>query len=109
MKVARAAGELERKPRAVALGTFDGVHLGHRAIVRAAVETGRTPTVLTFEPHPREVLGNRVELLATLERRLELLEEAGAAEGLVALYGKALRDRERAAALRKLVERLGSA
>jgi riboflavin kinase / FMN adenylyltransferase len=83
VNVARAPSELERRPRAAALGTFDGVHLGHRAVVAAAAETGRTPTVLTFDPHPREVLGNRVELLASLDRRLELLDEAGAGEALV--------------------------
>ena len=83
MNVARAPGELERKPRAVAIGTFDGVHLGHQAVVRQAVEAGGTPTVVTFHPHPREVLGYGVELLSTLERRLELLAEAGADEALV--------------------------
>jgi riboflavin kinase/FMN adenylyltransferase len=83
VKVARAPEELERRPRAVAIGTFDGVHLGHRALVRAAVEAGPTPTVVTFDPHPRSVLGNRVELLATLERRLELLADAGIEETLV--------------------------
>ena len=83
MRVAHAPAELERKPRAVAIGTFDGVHVGHRAVVRAAVEAGPTPTVLTFHPHPRDVLGYRVEQLATLERRLELLAELGVEETLV--------------------------
>jgi riboflavin kinase/FMN adenylyltransferase len=81
--IARNAGELERRPRAVAIGTFDGVHLGHRAVVRAAVDAGPVPTVVTFHPHPRTVLGNRVELLATLERRLELLAECGVEDVLV--------------------------
>ena len=35
MKVARVPSELERQPRAIAIGTFDGVHLGHRAVVEA--------------------------------------------------------------------------
>ena len=81
--IARAPGELERRPRAVAIGTFDGLHLGHRAVVRAAVAVGPTPTVVTFHPHPRTVLGNRVELLATLERRLELFAECGVEDVLV--------------------------
>ena len=81
--IARNAGDLERRPRAVAIGTFDGVHLGHRAVIRAAVEAGPVPTVVTFHPHPRTVLGNRVELLATLERRLELLAESGVEDVLV--------------------------
>ena len=78
MNVARSAAELAVVPRAVAIGTFDGVHLGHRAVVRAAVDAGAAARpVVTFHPHPRTVLGNRVELLATLERRLELLEGRG--------------------------------
>ena len=83
MNVARAPGELEPLPRAVAVGTFDGVHLGHRRVLEQTVEAGDRPTVVTFDPHPREALGNRVELLSTLERRLELLAEAGVEETLV--------------------------
>ena len=50
---------------------------------REAVDAGPLPTVVTFDPHPREVLGYEVELLATLERRLELLAELGVEETLV--------------------------
>jgi riboflavin kinase/FMN adenylyltransferase len=85
VKVAHRVGELDSRPRAVAVGTFDGVHRGHQAVLAAAVATGDglVPTVVTFEPHPRAALGNRVELLTTLERRLELLAAAGVAETLV--------------------------
>jgi riboflavin kinase/FMN adenylyltransferase len=83
VNVARQVSELAVVPRSVAVGTFDGVHLGHRAVVRAAVDAGLRPTVVTFHPHPRTVLGNRVELLATLERRLELLDECGVEDVLV--------------------------
>ena len=41
MNVARSPEELERRPRAVAIGTFDGVHLGHRAVIRAAVDADK--------------------------------------------------------------------
>jgi riboflavin kinase/FMN adenylyltransferase len=92
MNVARSPAELERKPRAVAVGTFDGVHVGHQAVVRAAVEAGPSPTVLTLHPHPREVLGNRVELLATLERRLELLADLGVTDTLVVEFTPAVAD-----------------
>jgi riboflavin kinase / FMN adenylyltransferase len=83
VKIARSPAELEPRPRAVALGTFDGVHLGHRRVLRAALDAGRTPTVVTFSPHPRTVLGNQVELLSTLDRRLELLDELGFEDALV--------------------------
>ena len=90
MNVVRRPAELERVPRAVAIGTFDGVHLGHRAVVRAAVDAGLRSTVVTFDPHPRTVLGNRVELLATLGRRLELLADCGVDDVLVVEFTPAL-------------------
>jgi len=83
VKIARSVSELERKPRAVALGTFDGVHLGHRRAIEAVLAAGLTPTVVTFDPHPRRVLGYAVEQLTTLERRLELLVGLGVEETLV--------------------------
>ena len=83
MRVARTAAELGCRPRAVAIGTFDGVHLGHRRVLEAAVAAGLASTVVTFEPHPRAALGYGVELLATLERRLELIAESGVEETLV--------------------------
>jgi riboflavin kinase / FMN adenylyltransferase len=83
VNVARQVGELEPKPRAVALGTFDGVHVGHRRVLDAALAAGLTSTVVTFDPHPRVALGYGVELLVALERRLELLAEAGIEETLL--------------------------
>ena len=86
MRIAHAPSQLERRPRAVAIGTFDGVHRGHRSVLRAAIDSGLEPTVITFDPHPRIAMGNRVDILTTLERRLELLAEAGVAETLVASF-----------------------
>lgn len=86
MKVAHVPADVERKPRAVAIGAFDGVHRGHRAVLETVVSTGLAPTVITFDPHPRIALGNRVELLTTLERRLELLGRAGVETTLVAAF-----------------------
>jgi riboflavin kinase / FMN adenylyltransferase len=83
VKVARSPQELAPAERAIAIGTFDGVHLGHRRVIEAALASGRQATVVTFDPHPRVALGNRVELISTLERRLELLEELGVGETLV--------------------------
>ena len=90
MTVTRELAALDRKPRAVAIGTFDGVHRGHQAVVRAAAASGLVPTVMTLDPHPRIVLGNRVELVTTLERRLELLLEAGAEDILVVEFNQEL-------------------
>jgi riboflavin kinase/FMN adenylyltransferase len=90
MKVARTPGEVERTARAVAVGSFDGIHRGHRAVFAAVVETRLLPTVVTFDPHPRIALGNRVELITTLERRLELIAESGIETTLVARFDTAL-------------------
>ena len=74
----------------VTVGTFDGVHRGHQAVLaeiaRRARARGLESLLVTFDPHPRIVLGNRVELLTTLERRLELLATAGIADTLVAAF-----------------------
>jgi len=91
MTVARTPEELEPARRAVAIGTFDGVHLGHRRVLDAARAAGLRSTVVTFDPHPRIVLGQPVELLATLERRLELLEAAGIDDVLVLRFDDELR------------------
>jgi riboflavin kinase/FMN adenylyltransferase len=83
VKVARSVVQLPREARAVAIGTFDGVHLGHRRVLDAAVAAGLAPTVVTFDPHPRIAFGYEVELLTTLGRRLELIGDAGIEDALV--------------------------
>ena len=90
MKVVRGPAELEPRPRALAIGSFDGVHRGHRSVLDVVRGTGLEPTVITFDPHPRIALGNKVELLTTLERRLELLDEAGIETVLVAVFDREL-------------------
>ena len=91
MNVARDPGALAPADRAVAIGTFDGVHLGHRAVIGAAVAAGDlVPTVVTFDPHPRLVLGRPVTLLSSVERRLDLLEECGVADVLVVPFDEEL-------------------
>jgi riboflavin kinase/FMN adenylyltransferase len=90
VNVARRPEELEHARRAVAIGTFDGVHLGHRRVIEAARAAHLRPTVVTFDPHPRVILGNRVELLTTTRRRLELLEELGVEDVLLLRFDAAL-------------------
>ena len=90
MNVARRADELEPARRAVAIGTFDGVHLGHRQVIEAAQGPGLRQTVVTFDPHPRKVLGAPVQLLTTTERRLELLAELGVEDLLLLRFDEEL-------------------
>ena len=88
--------EIVRDSRSVVTtGTFDGVHLGHRAIVAYLVERARAvggvPTVGTFSPHPREVItGTPVPLLTTLDERAEGLEALGVERFVVLPFSRAL-------------------
>ena len=90
MNVAREPEDLADARRGAAIGTFDGVHRGHLRVIDAARKVGLRTTVVTFDPHPRTVLGGEVELLATLERRLELLEAAGVEDVLVLRFDERL-------------------
>jgi riboflavin kinase/FMN adenylyltransferase len=90
MKVVRDPIDLPRTARTVAIGSFDGVHLGHRRVLDTAFETGLPVAVLTFDPHPRVLLGQPVELLTTLERKVELLAEYGVEEIVVLRFDRDL-------------------
>ena len=70
---------MEQK-RVIALGFFDGVHRGHRAILKKACrEKGMQTAAVTFESHPRAfVRGRAPDMINTFERRCTLLQEAGA-------------------------------
>lgn len=68
----------------VTVGTFDGVHAGHRAIMdtvlRKAEERNARSVIVTFDPHPREIINPGdagIKLLTTLPERREILEELG--------------------------------
>jgi len=73
----------DQKPSAIALGYFDGVHLGHRRVIQKAIDTAKAngwqSTVLTFDPHPREVLGQSgyTRYLTPLTDKLEQFEKMG--------------------------------
>ncbi len=70
-------------PSVVTIGNFDGLHIGHREIMRRVVsiagERGLTPTVLTFDPHPARVLApdRAPKLITTIAQRLRRFEAAG--------------------------------
>jgi riboflavin kinase / FMN adenylyltransferase len=108
VRVAHRPEQLPTGERAVALGSFDGVHLGHQRVLEAARSAGPVSTVVTFWPHPRLVLGNRVELLSTLERRLELLEQQGVDEVLVVEFTPELASVEPEEFCDSLLRRIGA-
>ncbi len=80
----------------VSVGVFDGVHLGHQAILAANVAHARalsaTPTVVTFRHHPKGVLlGRAPRTLTNLEHRLELFRRAGIAHTVALTFDEDLR------------------
>lgn len=75
------------RPRRVALGEFDGVHLGHREVIAGS------DTVVTFEPHPRLVIrpDDPPKLLTTLEAKAERIAELGVDELVVVPFDERVR------------------
>lgn len=81
------------RPTAVAIGNFDGLHLGHLAILRLLVEQARASDllslVLTFSPHPEKILGQeKVLMIQTLAQRLAGLKKFGLDVVLVAPFDR---------------------
>ncbi|HTY11310.1 MAG TPA: riboflavin biosynthesis protein RibF [Bacteroidota bacterium] len=90
MKIVRSLPELSHnKDSVISIGTFDGVHLAHQKIIREVIQraqerSGRS-VIITFDPHPKEVVGKqsgdnergRVQLLTTNEEKLELIANLG--------------------------------
>ncbi len=82
MKIFRGIQELQsEKPCAVTVGTFDGIHRGHRLIIEKLIKVARDrdlhSALLTFDPHPRQVLlgADKVRLLTTTDEKLQLLRQ----------------------------------
>jgi riboflavin kinase / FMN adenylyltransferase len=81
--------DAEGRRRKVAVGEFDGVHLGHREVIRGA------DTVLTFEPHPLQVIRPEAapKLLTSLDRKVELLDGLGVEELVLIEFDRAFAQR----------------
>lgn len=82
-----------RSDSILTVGTFDGVHLGHRMIIqdmiRRAEETGGLSTLITFDPHPREVLFQQsLPKLTTIDERAEILSSLGLCRMVVLPFTK---------------------
>ena len=112
MKVRGLTGDGKNRPSAITVGSFDGVHLGHQAILKQVLsharDKGLSAVAVTFDPHPRQVLGKGnqpIALLTTLEEKLALFESMGFEEGVVIPF-----DRNFAAlSSREFVEKLNTA
>src|SRR4029450_13489987 len=82
------------RPTVLTLGVFDGLHLGHELIMKTVVEraraVGATPTVITFEPHPRAVLHpeSAPPLLQTFDQKIEALGVLGIEQTIIIRFTK---------------------
>lgn len=109
LEQARRAGPC--RGGALAIGVFDGVHRGHAQLLQAArrVAGGHSAVAVTFFPHPAAVLRPEAAppLLATLDRRLELLAEHGMDATLVLPFTRQLADWTPEEFVERLVDALG--
>jgi riboflavin kinase/FMN adenylyltransferase len=97
--------EVAGRPRRVAVGEFDGVHLGHREVIAGS------DTVLTFEPHPLAVIRPQAtpKLLTSLEQKAELVQALGVEELVVIEFDEVFSAQSPAHFIdHVLVERLGA-
>lgn len=80
------------KPSAVTIGVFDGVHLGHRAIIKRCIEKAKSiggcSVVITFDPMPEEVLtpGRAPARITTLDQKIRLIDRLGVDELIVLAF-----------------------
>ena len=86
-------GDAGPVPTVVTIGNFDGVHLGHQALIRRVVEDakvlGAASALLTFHPHPQAVLrSHQVPILTSLRLRLRLFEQLGLDQACVIPFTK---------------------
>lgn len=85
-------GRIRRRPRAVAIGIFDGVHLGHRKIIaKITRRRGEVPAVVTFDPHPGKILHPKEfhpTILMSLDHRLKVLGSLGVREVFVIRFNR---------------------
>jgi riboflavin kinase/FMN adenylyltransferase len=97
--------EVEPRPRRVAIGTFDGVHLGHQAVIEGA------DTVLTFEPHPLEILHPAAlpKLITPFAVKRDVIEGLGVRELVVIPFDEEFAQRSAEEFIEHvLIERLGA-
>jgi riboflavin kinase / FMN adenylyltransferase len=96
MQVLRSIPELAhlRGPLFLAIGVFDGVHLGHQAVISTSAEHARssdgTPVVVTFDPHPEKVLRPEAapHLLTATPHKLALIRNLGVGHLLIVTFDK---------------------
>lgn len=101
-------------PQAIAIGNFDGMHLGHQALLRQLVAYAQTykitPAVMTFEPHPREFFmpQNAPARLASMREKLEYFAECGVQHVYVQRFNQTFAAQSPAAFMQVLRQQLNA-
>jgi riboflavin kinase/FMN adenylyltransferase len=101
-------------PQAIAIGNFDGMHLGHQALLRQLIAFTQTykitPAVMTFEPHPREFFmpQNAPARLASMREKLEYFAECGVQRVYVQRFNRAFAAQSPAAFMQVLRQQLNA-
>lgn len=94
MQILRHIPSTTQAPCALAIGNFDGMHLGHQALLQTLMQTAQAqhliPAVMTFEPHPRELFtpDNAPSRLCSLREKLEYFANAGAERVYVCAFNQ---------------------
>ncbi len=112
METFRSISELSklRGPLFLAIGVFDGVHLGHQAVISTSAQHARaangTPVVVTFDPHPEKVLRPKTapHLLTATPHKIALIRDLGVAHLLIITFDKQFAATEPEEFVHELVE-----
>jgi len=94
MQVFRHIPATDNRPTALAIGNFDGMHLGHQSLLKRLIEVAHAksliPAVMTFEPHPREFFTplNAPSRLCNLREKLEYFIEAGVQKTFICAFNQ---------------------
>ena len=112
METLRSISELSklRGPLFLAIGVFDGVHLGHQAVISTSAQHARaangTPIVVTFDPHPEKVLRPKTapHLLTATPHKIALIRDLGVAHLLIITFDKQFAATEPEEFVHELVE-----
>src|SRR6201997_4975198 len=96
MQILRSIPELSQLPGPLflAIGVFDGVHLGHQAVISTSAEHAKavngTPVVVTFDPHPEKLLRPEVapHLLTATSHKIALIRDLGVGHLLIITFDK---------------------
>ena len=99
MQVHRSASQLpEFTNGVITIGTFDGVHAGHRIIINALVDEAKKirgeSIIITFDPHPRKIVNpdESLQLINTLDEKIELLSQTGIDHLVIVSFTKEFAD-----------------